>query len=214
MGNCINVNHKDFKTLTEMSGLNPLILSAKMGVWMDRNNTDKWPTLEQLGLKDKSIKESVINPGVQELFESNPELDKIGTQEQYSRYLDTIFPDSKVKSIVYHGTDNKFEKFHKKYIGKTTKYPSMGYLPKGFYFTKDLSIIKEWGANILPVILNMKNSQGMTSEEFHNALDGEFIYDKTGDSVIIEGDEVNKKREENYLKNILNNKEESEGNKR
>jgi hypothetical protein len=44
-----------------------------------------------------------IKPGVEELFESNPELSSIGTQEQYSQYLDTIFPESKVKDIVYHG---------------------------------------------------------------------------------------------------------------
>lgn len=43
-----------------------------------------------------------IKPGVAELFESNPELANIGTPEQYSQYLDTVFPDSKVKDIVYH----------------------------------------------------------------------------------------------------------------
>ena len=41
--------------------------------------------------------------GVSEVFESNPELTEIGTEEQYNAYLDTVFPDSKVKDIVYHG---------------------------------------------------------------------------------------------------------------
>lgn len=41
--------------------------------------------------------------GVSELFESNPELSKIGTPEQYSKYLKNIFPNSAVQSIVYHG---------------------------------------------------------------------------------------------------------------
>jgi hypothetical protein len=45
-----------------------------------------------------------VKEGVQEIFESNPELATIGTPEQYSQYLDTIFPDSKVKDILYHGT--------------------------------------------------------------------------------------------------------------
>ena len=31
--------------------------------------------------------------------------------EFYSQYLDTIFPDSRVKNIVYHGTNRKFDKF-------------------------------------------------------------------------------------------------------
>ena len=46
---------------------------------------------------------AAVKPGVQELFEDNPELAAIGTPEQYSQYLDTIFPDSKVKDILYHG---------------------------------------------------------------------------------------------------------------
>jgi hypothetical protein len=61
-----------------------------------------------------------IKPGVEELFESNPELASIGTQEQYSQYLDTIFPDSKVKDIVYHGTDVNIDKFDKNFRGKNT----------------------------------------------------------------------------------------------
>ena len=40
-----------------------------------------------------------VKSGVSELFESNPELANIGNQQQYSQYLDTIFPDSKVKIL-------------------------------------------------------------------------------------------------------------------
>lgn len=45
-----------------------------------------------------------IKEGVQQIFSDNPELSKIGTPEQYSNYLDAIFPNSKLKDIVYHGT--------------------------------------------------------------------------------------------------------------
>ncbi len=44
------------------------------------------------------------------VFNENPELANIGTIEQYSQYLDTIFPDSKVKDIVYHGSNIDFTK--------------------------------------------------------------------------------------------------------
>ena len=44
-----------------------------------------------------------IKPGVEEIFNQNPELSSIGTPEQYSAYLDSIFPESKVKDVVYHG---------------------------------------------------------------------------------------------------------------
>ena len=37
------------------------------------------------------------------VFEQNPDLARVGTKEQYEKYLKTIFPESKVKDIVYHG---------------------------------------------------------------------------------------------------------------
>jgi hypothetical protein len=73
----------------------------------------KTPRKSKLGFTVKSNKETdaepdiiSIKPGVEELFDSNPELASIGTQEQYSQYLDTIFPNSQVKDIVYHGSPN------------------------------------------------------------------------------------------------------------
>ena len=56
-------------------------------------------------------KSTLVKPGVEGLFNDNPELSSIGTKEQYSQYLNSIFPDSKVKDIVYHGTEDKFDKF-------------------------------------------------------------------------------------------------------
>jgi hypothetical protein len=54
-----------------------------------------------------STQPTTVKEGVSELFESNPELASIGTSEQYSQYLDTIFPDSKVKDIVYRGEEKE-----------------------------------------------------------------------------------------------------------
>ena len=45
-----------------------------------------------------------IKQGVDFIFEQNPELATIGTEQQYSQYLNTIFPDSKIKDIVYYGS--------------------------------------------------------------------------------------------------------------
>jgi hypothetical protein len=41
---------------------------------------------------------------IQDLFKNNPILDEIGTPKQYNEYLNTIFPNSKIKDIVYHGS--------------------------------------------------------------------------------------------------------------
>ena len=50
-----------------------------------------------------------IKEGVSEIFDENTELSNIGTKEQYTKYLNTIFPDSKVKDIVYHGANEPIE---------------------------------------------------------------------------------------------------------
>ena len=52
-----------------------------------------------------------IKEGVNFVFEQNIELEKIGTKEQYSEYLDTIFSDSKIKNIVYHSTTVLFDNY-------------------------------------------------------------------------------------------------------
>lgn len=73
------------------------------------------------------VSNTSIKEGVKELFNENPELASIGTQEQYSQYLDTIFPDSQVKDIVYHGTPyGKFESFNKENLHTGDK-SSIGY---------------------------------------------------------------------------------------
>ena len=50
-----------------------------------------------------------IKEGVDNIFKENSGLAQIGTKEQYSQYLNGIFPNSKVKDIVYNGTNTKFD---------------------------------------------------------------------------------------------------------
>jgi len=93
--------------------------------------TDAFLTRQDLSQSKPSKK------GVQEVFESNSELAKIGTQEEYSQYLDTIFPDSKVKDIVYHGSHSKFDSFDKSLVGSKTRADIKG---KGFFFSNSPAI--------------------------------------------------------------------------
>jgi hypothetical protein len=106
-----------------------------------------------------------VKEGVTELFESNPELANIGTPEQYSQYLDTIFPDSKVKDILYHAGRIGINKFDKKFIGFGAGIQKGG---KGFYFAdkkKDTSTYEEIlnakadGSQLYSVVLNIKNPE-------------------------------------------------------
>lgn len=75
-----------------------------------------------------TVVQQEVKEGVKDLFNSNPELSTIGTQKQYSQYLDTVFPDSKVKDIVYHVGYNIIEKFVKR--------------DNGIFFTDNLNYAK------------------------------------------------------------------------
>lgn len=71
-------------------------------------------------------------------------------QQLYSQYLDTIFPDSKVKDIVYHGTNSEFDKFQK---------------DKEIYLALDKSISEGYSqknpnagkGKVLNILMNIKN---------------------------------------------------------
>lgn len=61
---------------------------------------------------EDKIEKVQIRSGLDFVFEQNPELAKIGSIEQYSKYLDSVFPETKLKDIIYHGNRNtRIEKF-------------------------------------------------------------------------------------------------------
>ena len=64
-------------------------------------------------------------------------------QQLYSQYLDTIFPDSKVKDIVYHGSDSKKEKF--------------SITGAGTHFGTLKAAKERRNKTIIPVVLNIDN---------------------------------------------------------
>jgi hypothetical protein len=64
------------------------------------------PRTEKLK-KENKIEKPQAKEGVNFVFEQHSELAEIGTKEQYSEYLDTIFPESEIKDIVYHQTTSK-----------------------------------------------------------------------------------------------------------
>lgn len=86
---------------------------------------------------------------IEEVFNTNPQLRSLGTPEQYSQYLDTIFPDSKVKDIVYHGSKtNKIE-------GGKLRPSKEGVYGGGIYVqTKDYS--GTFGSNKLLLLIDTK----------------------------------------------------------
>ena len=101
---------------------------------------------------------SNIKLGVDFLYKQHPELSNIGTPEQYSEYLDSIFPDSKVKNILYHRSPEKFDIFDKTKIKKTNN--------RRFYFSPfDTG---RYGQHVILVVLNIRNLAKPGNDEFIN----------------------------------------------
>jgi len=77
-------------------------------------------------LVEQSFSEQVKNE-VEELFNEIPKLSSIGTPKQYYEYLNTIFPNSKVKGIFYHSSTENIEKFRDAMFGIYFSYSPMPY---------------------------------------------------------------------------------------
>ena len=107
--------------------------------------------------EEKEVLPSVsFKEAVDFVFDQNPELAEIGTQEEYMQFLETIFPNSLLQNPVYHETKSdwfKTEKFSKEKIGQT----DAGYYGKGFYFSTQPGISGGYGHNEFLSVLNVKN---------------------------------------------------------
>jgi hypothetical protein len=120
--------------------------------------------------------------GVLEVFKTTPELANIGTPQQYSEYLDTVFPNSKVKDIVYHGSS---EKIKTKFNDSLTE---DGNFFKGIFFSNSLNYIKQLGekfkkdtSKITPVVIN--SIDNFQVEEPLQYDSGQYWYFEQYDSV-------------------------------
>ena len=94
--------------------------------------------------------------GIDFVFEQNPDLAKIGTKEQYEKYLETIFPESKVKEIVYHRGPKKIKTFDK---SKTKEVNG-----NRFYFSPINT--GRYGNHVIQALLNIKNLAVPSDDNF------------------------------------------------
>lgn len=56
---CVNRNLPDYKQLKGLTGLSDIVLSAKVSAWQDKNNTDRIPTTDELGIFPKDTFEEL-----------------------------------------------------------------------------------------------------------------------------------------------------------
>ena len=98
-----------------------------------------------------AINENIIPKNIINVFNDN-NISKIGTIQQYRQYLETIFPESKVKDILYRLTNTNLSEF----------------LPsdetKGIYASSDLREVEQYrgrrskeDSEIYPILMNVVN---------------------------------------------------------
>ena len=108
---------------------------------------------------------------IEYVFEQNPELSNIGNEEEYLQYLTTIFPNSKIKDIMFHTSPNIFSKF---------KDPSSSGLSHIWFSEEPLS--DQFGSNVYCVVLDIKNpldernpSYGEEIRRYENPLNPNWV---------------------------------------
>lgn len=114
---------------------------------------------------------SNIKEGVDFVFEQNQELEKIGTKEQYSGYLDTVFPESAIKDISYHEGNKGIEEFSTKFFNDRKGGEIRGRYGIGHYFTPVKWYATGFGEQMYSVLLNTKNPKIVKYEQFGKGYD-------------------------------------------
>ena len=139
------------------------LLKENLTTTFDRETGQNWNWLNKEDYpRTGTLLDFFDNLDALEDFVKENELEIIPQQkqkalQQYSQYLDTVFPDSKVKDIVYHGSTSKekFENFKLKY-GNDESF-------QGFYFA-DTKFQSEGIAGkegrVFPVLLNANPKLG------------------------------------------------------
>lgn len=100
------------------------------------------------------------------IYDDNPELSSIGSKEQYSEYLNTIFPNTETQNIYYHGGKKGIDKFMSPQDPNFVKNKGVHSATKdyGIYFTADKSSAKRYSKgykksdrHVYSVLLNAEN---------------------------------------------------------
>lgn len=78
---------------------------------------------------------------IEAIYDTYPELSTIGSKEEYAAYLETIFPESRVKHICYRGTGDETE-----YVDKAGTNQSI--LKGAVFFTSDKKMADRYRRNI------------------------------------------------------------------
>jgi hypothetical protein len=105
---------------------------------------------------------------INQVFKENPELSNIGTKTQYYKYLETVFPESKVKNIVYHGTASK-DKIQN-FDLKKSNYANAIFFTDNLDFAKSFAYDEVRDGSVQEQLLNVNNSFDYTNKAHKEEL--------------------------------------------
>ena len=83
MSKCINKSHPEFKQLLLDTEVNPFIVAAKVGIWMEQNNTELFPTIDQLSIKK--------GPDTSILYQAGPSRGRAVIQEARDIFFNEVY---------------------------------------------------------------------------------------------------------------------------
>lgn len=133
---------------------------------------------------DRRDSEENRRADIETVFENTPKLAEIGSPDDYSRYLYTIFPRSAIRDIVYHGTNStRFNRFDKKYSGTSSKNT---YNTDDIFFIKYKAATSAFGKNIVMAVINVQNPNIIPLAQFNRNWFNTDLYrsQRTGDGII------------------------------
>lgn len=111
-----------------------------------------------------------VKKGVDFVFSQNPELSSVGTIEEYSQYLETIFPDSKFREIVYHSSDAEFK--NDGFKPMKPNFETLNSIEGVYNFSSNLEFAQRYGMNTYAVLLNtQKPIKEFSSGEYGDDMD-------------------------------------------
>ena len=136
----------------------------------------------------KGIKENAIITG----YNRNPVTKELGTLWDYQNYLDNVFPNSKIKDVLWHGSAKKnLQSFSSEYIGSNAPIKKS----VGMYLSPEKTTAANYGrkGDVYPVLLNTENPF-ITNQFFggfsKNGINVTKISPKTRSTILVNNDAV------------------------
>ncbi len=129
---------------------------------------------------DRDTERLALQKEVESLFAELPEMNDIGTQDQYVQFLQGVFPQSTVRDVYYHGTSSRFEQFNTR-PAETSR---SRYKNEASFFTRDSGLAGQYKGEdgvMLRVLLDVQNPREYPRRDSGSKLDLSVPRSITGD---------------------------------